>query len=81
MGLKDTVLGWVRRGPADKDLSKAEEDTVLGWARQSPADKDLENAEEDFVEREYEAEKVDRMVDSLLGTSGDHFDGDQSAPR
>ncbi len=60
MGLKDTVLGWMRQGQAGKDLGKAEED---------------------IVEREYEAEKADVMVDSRLGTSGDHFDADESAPR
>jgi hypothetical protein len=56
-------------------------DTVLGWMRQSPAGEDLGKAEEDIVEREYEAEKTDLMVDSRLGTSGDHFDADESAPR
>ena len=28
MGLKDTLLGWMRQSPADKDLAKAEEDIV-----------------------------------------------------
>jgi hypothetical protein len=56
-------------------------DTLLGWMRQSPADKDLAKAEEDIVEREYEAEKTDLQVDSRFGTSGDHFDADESAPR
>lgn len=60
MGLKDTVLGWMRQGPADSEMAKAEED---------------------IVEREYEAEKTDLLVDSRLGTSGDHFDADESAPR
>ncbi len=56
-------------------------DTVLGWMRQGSGDKDLGSAEEDIVEREYAAEKADSMVDSRLGTSGDHFDADESAPR
>jgi hypothetical protein len=57
-------------------------DTVLGWLHQGkPADKDLAKAEEDVAEREYEAEKTDSLLDSRLGTSGDHFDADESAPR
>ena len=55
--------------------------TLLGWMRQSPSGKDLAKAEEDIVEREYEAEKADLVVDSRLGTSGNHFDADESAPR
>jgi len=44
-------------------------------------DKELTKAEEDLVEREDEASRTDGLVDSRLGTSGDHFDADESAPR
>jgi hypothetical protein len=60
MGLRDTLLGWMRQGPAGKDVAKAEED---------------------IVEREYEEEKTDLVLDSRFGASGDHFDADESAPR
>lgn len=56
-------------------------ETILGWLRQSPSATDLATAEEDMAEREYEADKTDLAVDSRLGTSGDHFDADESAPR
>lgn len=57
-------------------------DIVTGWMRQGrPDDKKLEQAEGDMAEREYAEEKTDAALASRLGTAGDHFDADESAPR
>jgi hypothetical protein len=60
MGLKDTVLAWLRQGQS--------------------ANKKLVKAEKDIVEREYSEAKADLRADSRLGSTGEHFDADESAP-
>jgi hypothetical protein len=56
-------------------------ETLRGWLGQAPAaDKGLDKAAEDESEREYSAQKADRLGGSRLGAGHDQFEADERGP-